>query len=76
MHDMQKEVLVTRRGLTTIPIEIRRRLGIREGSRLKVETSGDKVILTKVPSIFDLAGTSRQSREQAFKQLDKMREDD
>lgn len=73
---MQKEVLVTRRGQTTIPIEIRRKLGIQEGSRLKVETSGDKVILRKVPSIFDLAGTSRLSREQAFKQLDKMREED
>lgn len=73
---MQKEVLVTRRGQTTIPIAIRRKLGIKEGSRLKVETSGDKVIFTKMPSVFDLAGTSRLSREQAFKQLDRMREEE
>ena len=73
---MAKEILVTRRGQTTIPAEIRRKLGIREGSRLRVETSGDKVILTKIPSVFDLAGTSRQSRERAFKLLDKMREKD
>ena len=73
---MAKEVLVTRRGQTTIPMEIRRKLGIQEGSRLKVETSGGKVILTKIPSVFDLAGTSRLSREQAFKQLDNMREED
>ena len=73
---MAKEVLVTRRGQTTIPMEIRRKLGIHEGTKLKVETSDDKVILTKIPSIFDLAGTSRLTREQAFKQLDKMREED
>ncbi len=73
---MTKEVLVTRRGQTTIPMEIRRKLGIREGSRLRVETSGDKVILSKIPSVFDLAGTSRLSTEQAFKQLDKMREEE
>ena len=73
---MAKEVLVTRRGQTTIPMEIRRKLGIHEGTKLKIETSGDKVILTKIPSIFDLAGTSRLTREQAFKQLDKMREED
>ncbi len=73
---MVKEVLVTRRGQTTIPLEIRKKLGIKEGSRLKVESSGDKVIMTKVPSVFDLAGTSRLTREQAFKQLDKMREED
>lgn len=72
----KEEVLVTRRGQTTIPWEIRQKLGIQEGSRLKVESSdGDKVTFTKVPSVFDLAGTSRLTREQAFKQLDKMREE-
>ena len=74
---MAKEVLVTRRGQTTIPLEIRQKLGIQEGSRLKVETSGDdKVIFTKIPSVFDLAGTSRLTQEQAFKQLDKMRDEE
>ena len=73
---MAKEVVVTRRGQTTIPTEIRRRLGIQEGTRLKVETEGEKVILTKVPSLFDLAGTSDLRREEAFKELDKMREED
>ncbi len=73
---MAKEVVVTRRGQTTIPTEIRRKLGIEEGSRLKVETEGDKVILTKVPSLFDLAGTSKFRREEAFRELDKMREED
>jgi AbrB family looped-hinge helix DNA binding protein len=73
---MAKEVLVTRRGQTAIPTEIRRRLGIEEGSRLKVKTEGDKIVLVKVPSIFDLAGTSRMSRADAFRQMDRIREED
>jgi AbrB family looped-hinge helix DNA binding protein len=74
--DMAKEVVVTRRGQTTIPMEIRKKLGIKEGSRLRAHAEGDRVILTKVPSVFDLAGTSKLTKEEAFKLLDKMRAED
>lgn len=67
---------MTRRGQTTIPNEVRKRLGIEEGSWLRVEVEDRRVIFTKIPSIFDLAGTSRSSKEEAFKQLDKMREEE
>jgi AbrB family looped-hinge helix DNA binding protein len=73
---MAREVVVTRRGQTTIPTEVRKRLGIREGTRLRVEVVDDKVVFTKVPSIFDLAGTSEMSREEAFRRLDAMREEE
>lgn len=73
---MPREVVVTRRGQTTIPREIRRKLGIEEGSKLKVETEGEKIVLVKVPSLFDLAGTSKLSRAEAFDRLDKIREED
>ena len=73
---MAKEVVVTRRGQSTIPTEIRRELGIEEGSKLLVEVEGQKVILTKVPSLFDLAGTSKLSTEEAFRRLDSMREEE
>ncbi len=73
---MAKEVVLTRNGQTTIPIDIRRELGIEEGSRLRVEVEDNKVILTKMPSVFDLAGTSPLSRNEAFRQLDEMREED
>lgn len=76
MFAMTKEVVVTRRGQTTIPTEVRRRLGIEEGSKLLVEVEDHKVILTKVPSLFDLAGTSKLSKDEAFNQLDEMREED
>ena len=68
--------MVTRRGQTTIPTEIRRELRIEEGSKLLVEVEGQKVILTKVPSLFYLAGTSKLSTEEAFRQLDSMREEE
>ncbi|MDE1863583.1 MAG: AbrB/MazE/SpoVT family DNA-binding domain-containing protein [Thaumarchaeota archaeon] len=73
---MAKEVVVTRRGQTTIPTEVRKKLGIYEGSKLRVQIEGHKIILTKVPSLFDLAGTSELSKEKAFKQLDQMRDAD
>ncbi|MDV3244485.1 MAG: AbrB/MazE/SpoVT family DNA-binding domain-containing protein [Nitrososphaerales archaeon] len=73
---MAEEVVVTRRGQTTIPVSVRKRLGIREGTRLSVNTEDGKVVLSKVPSIFDLAGSSRLSKDQAFKLLDEMREED
>ncbi|MDG6994553.1 MAG: AbrB/MazE/SpoVT family DNA-binding domain-containing protein [Nitrososphaerota archaeon] len=73
---MTKEVVVTRRGQTTIPTDVRKKLGIEEGSRLKVEVEDHKIIFTKVPSLFDLAGTSKLTKEEAFRQLDRMREED
>lgn len=76
MARMPREVTVTRRGQTTIPAEVRKRLGIEVGSKLKVEVENHRVIFTKVPSVFDLAGTSKLSMEEASEQLDKMREKD
>ena len=72
---MAEEVVVTRRGQTTIPAAIRRQVGIKEGSRLRVETDGERIVFTKVPSLFDLMGTSKMSREEAFRLLDRMREE-
>ena len=73
---MTKMVVVPRRGQTTIPMEVRKQLGIKEGSKLMVAVEGHQGIMTKVPSVFDLAGTSSMGREQAFKDLDRMREED
>lgn len=70
---MTREVVVTRRGQTTIPKSIRKKLGIREGTRLMVDAEGDKVVLTKIPSIFDLAGKSKLTTEESFRLLDEMR---
>lgn len=67
------EVLVTRRGQTTIPARIRKKLGIREGTILEVELMGNKVVFSKAPSLNDLDGKSKLSRQEAFRLLDEMR---
>ncbi len=70
---MAKEPVVNRRSRITIPVDVRKKLRLKEGSRLRAEGEGDRVILTKAPSIFDLAGTSKLTKEEAVKLLDKMR---
>jgi len=72
---MAREVVVTRRGQTTIPNEIRKDLGIAEGTRLIVEAEGERIVFRKVPSIFDLSGTSKLTKEEAFRLLDKLRKE-
>ncbi len=73
MSFMSHEVVVTRKGQITIPASVRKKLDIQEGTKLKVVTEGEKVVFTKLPSLFDLAGTSRLTIERAFQLLDDMR---
>ena len=51
---MYRIVKVTRRGQTTIPLEIRRKLGIMEGDKLIVELESEKIIFRKVPRLEEL----------------------
>ena len=67
---------MTRRGQTTIPAWIRKKLRIEEGTKLEVQAIGDKVIFRKAPSLSDLDGTSKLTREQAFRLLNKMRDEE
>jgi len=42
---MTQDVVVTRKGHTTIPAELRRKYKIREGSRMLVEDAGNGILL-------------------------------
>jgi len=44
------------------------------GTKLTVEAKGGKIVFSKVPSIFDLVGKSKMTKDEAFRLLDKMRE--
>lgn len=72
------EVLVTRKGQMTIPLEIRRKFSIEEGSRVEVLEDGGKIVIRKLPSIFDLAGSGagRGDVSELKEALDRMREED
>ena len=75
---MTEEVVVTRKGQTTIPIEFRRKYRIVEGSRLEVVDTGEGVLLKPKLSFFDLAGSgARKATVKEIKHLlDKLREED
>lgn len=51
-----EEVSVTRKGQITVPVALRRKYGIEEGTKMKVEDSGSSIVLKVIPKIEDLAG--------------------
>ncbi len=75
---MTEEVVVTRKGQTTIPAKLRKKYGIHEGARLKVEDTGDGILFRKLPSILDLAGSGSKKAtvEEMKRLLDEMRASD
>jgi AbrB family looped-hinge helix DNA binding protein len=75
---MENEVVVTRKGQTTIPIKLRRKYGIEEGTRLEVIDVEEGILLKPAKSIFDLAGADSNcaTPEEMKKLLDKLREED
>jgi AbrB family looped-hinge helix DNA binding protein len=75
---MTQEVLVTRKGQTTIPIELRRKYKVEEGSRMQVLDTGDGILLKPKFSFFDMiGGDAKAATTKEMKSLlDKLREED
>ncbi|MBS7645406.1 AbrB/MazE/SpoVT family DNA-binding domain-containing protein [Candidatus Bathyarchaeota archaeon] len=72
------DVSVTRKGQITIPVKLRRKFNITEGSKVKVVEENGVIVLRKLQSIFDLAGSGagKGDAEELKKMLDRMREED
>ena len=72
------EVVVTRKGQVTIPIEIRRKFGIEESSKVEIVEQDGMIVIKKRPSIFDLAGSGagKANVNELKKMLDQMRDED
>jgi AbrB family looped-hinge helix DNA binding protein len=72
-----KVVKVTRRGQTTIPVEIRDQYGIKEGDKLLVEVTEKGILFKPVPRLLDMAGIDAgyATPEQINKMIDKLREE-
>jgi len=70
-------VKVTRRGQTTLPIEQRIRLGIKEGDDLLIEETAQGLLVRRVPDLMDLAGVDAKygRPEEAKKIIERMREE-
>lgn len=75
---MTSVVKVTRKGQTTIPIEVRQKLVIKEGDKLLVEaTEHGQVIFTPIRRLEDCAGiySKYAKSEEMKKHIDKLREE-
>ena len=74
---MKETVKVTRKGQTTIPAKIRKKLGIREGDNLTVEAVDQTVVFKRVPNLLELAGifAGHADVEELKKEIDKLREE-
>jgi AbrB family looped-hinge helix DNA binding protein len=75
---MTEDVVVTRKGQTTIPIQLRKKYRIVEGSRLEATDTGEGVLFKPKLSLFDLAGSGagKATVKEVKELLEKLREED
>ena len=71
-------MVVTRKGQTTIPIELRRKYKIEEGSRLRVHDAGNGILFKPKSSFFEMMGSDAKvaTAKEMKTLLDKLREED
>ncbi|MEM2154641.1 MAG: AbrB/MazE/SpoVT family DNA-binding domain-containing protein [Nitrososphaeria archaeon] len=69
---------MTRKGQVTVPVELRRKYGIVEGTKMIVEDSSQGIIFKVVPKVEALAGVDagKISLEKALEMIDKIRLED
>jgi len=75
---MESEVVVTKKGQTTIPAKLRKKFKIEEGTRLEVVETEEGILLKPKKSFWDLIGSGAPyaTVEEVKKELDKMRAED
>jgi AbrB family looped-hinge helix DNA binding protein len=76
--ELETEVVVTRKGQTTIPVRLRKKFKIEEGTRLEVVETDEGILLRPKKSFWDMAGAYSHiaTPEEMKKQLDKLRQED
>ncbi len=74
---MSSIVKVTRRGQTTIPMELREKYGIKEGDELLIEDTGKGLMIKVIPRLEELAGIDAKfaKAEEIKKEIEKLREE-
>jgi AbrB family looped-hinge helix DNA binding protein len=74
---VERIVKVTRRGQTTIPAELREKLGIKEGDELMVEATKEGLLFHPIRKLEDCAGIYAKygKVEEIKKEIDKLREE-
>ena len=72
---METEVVVTKKGQTTIPVRLRKKYKIEEGTRLEVLDTEEGILLKPKKSIWDMIGSGSEfaTVEEMNRLLDKLR---
>lgn len=75
---MTYEVIVTRKGQTTIPVELRKKYRIEEGTRLEVIDTKDGILFRPKKTTIDFAGSGADfaTPREMKRLLDRLREED
>ena len=67
---METEIVVKKKGQTTIPVRIRKKFKIEKGTRLEVVETGEGILLKPKKSIWDMIGAfSDQASVEEMNQL-------
>jgi AbrB family looped-hinge helix DNA binding protein len=76
--EMETEIVVKKKGQTTIPVRIRKKLKIEEGSRLEVVITPEGLLLKPKKSFWDMLGAYAEfgTPEQVKKEIDQLRHED
>ncbi len=66
---------MTRKGQVTIPVELRKKYGIREGMKMEVTDASTGVMLKPIPAFEDLAGVDagKYTHSEMAERLDRLR---
>jgi AbrB family looped-hinge helix DNA binding protein len=72
------EIVVTKKGQTTIPVKLRRKYKIEEGAKLAVIDTKEGILLKPKKSFWDMIGSGSEfaTVEEMDKLLDKLRHED
>jgi AbrB family looped-hinge helix DNA binding protein len=75
---LETEVVVTKKGQTTIPARLRKKFKIEEGTRLEVVETKEGILFKPKKSIWDMIGAYSKfgTVEEVNKELDKLRHED
>ena len=75
---METEIVVKKKGQTTIPVRIRKKFKIEEGTRLAIVETDEGILLKPKKSFWDMLGSGSEfaTVEEMNKLLDKLRHED
>jgi AbrB family looped-hinge helix DNA binding protein len=75
---METEIVVKKKGQTTIPVRIRQKLKMEEGTRLEVVVTDEGLLLKPKKSFWDMLGAYAEfgTPEEVKKEIDQLRHED